>query len=160
MHLVSGSGIKSAGLMCYLIHSIGRISIFRIVLSNQVTHLFLKRKVSLFMSMKKEQSRRNSNQNMSGKLLPAINSFLFGKNITDGKLLFSHIIWLPYHLVTALMRRDWLFFQGFFLALTQLNIVSNIHDTGQRKFLQELIVNILGRVSGVVSVYEINLSFP
>jgi GT2 family glycosyltransferase len=66
------------------------------------------------------------------------NQFFFvWKNITDGKLLFSHIIWLPYHLVTALMRKDWLFFQGFFLALLQLNRVENSRYRVKKLFVRK-----------------------
>ncbi len=69
-----------------------------------------------------------------GKIVYRNQFFFVWKNVTDGKLLFSHIIWLPYHLVTALMRKDWLFFQGFLLALTQLNRVENSRYRAKKLF--------------------------
>src|SRR6185437_1111004 len=54
------------------------------------------------------------------------NQFFFvWKNITDRNLLVSHILWMPYHLASALKRKDWVFFQGFFQALTQMNRVQD-----------------------------------
>lgn len=44
-------------------------------------------------------------------------------NITDKNFLLSHIIWLPYHLLTSLLRKDWYFFPGFFLAFVKINEV-------------------------------------
>lgn len=64
------------------------------------------------------------------------NQFFFvWKNITDGGLLFSHIIWLPYHFVTAFMRKDWAFSQGFFLALVQLNGIEHSRYRAKRYFI-------------------------
>jgi len=52
------------------------------------------------------------------------NQFFFvWKNITDRNLLFSHFLWLPYHILTAVLRKDWVFLQGFLLALLQINRV-------------------------------------
>lgn len=51
--------------------------------------------------------------------------FFLWKNITDRNLLVSHFVWLPYQFVTAFLRKDWAFFQGFFLACMQLNRVEN-----------------------------------
>ena len=66
------------------------------------------------------------------------NQFFFvWKNITDGNLLFSHIIWLPYHFVTAIMRKDWLFLQGFFLAITQLNRVNDSRYRAKKLFVKK-----------------------
>lgn len=49
------------------------------------------------------------------------NQFTFvWKNITDRKLLLSHIAWLPYHCVKALSRKDWIFFHGLFLAFIRI----------------------------------------
>lgn len=41
-------------------------------------------------------------------------------NITDTNLLISHIIWLPYHMIKAAMRRDKAFFWGLWHALLRL----------------------------------------
>ena len=48
------------------------------------------------------------------------NQFIFvWKNITDVRLIFSHLIWLPYYLLRALLRLDLAFFEGLLLALTK-----------------------------------------
>jgi GT2 family glycosyltransferase len=50
------------------------------------------------------------------------NQFIFvWLNITDKDLLFSHILWFPYHLLTSLLGKDWNFFTGLFLALGRIN---------------------------------------
>ncbi|HSW87665.1 MAG TPA: glycosyltransferase [Candidatus Saccharimonadales bacterium] len=41
-------------------------------------------------------------------------------NITDRKLFFSHIVWLPYHILKALLRRDKAFFWGLWHAILHL----------------------------------------
>jgi len=49
------------------------------------------------------------------------NQFFFvWLNITDRNLIISHVYWLPYHLITAIFRRDAAFFAGFFEAILQL----------------------------------------
>jgi len=46
------------------------------------------------------------------------NQFLFvWINITDSSLILSHFLWLPYHLVRAISRADWVFIRGFFAAV-------------------------------------------
>ena len=45
------------------------------------------------------------------------NQFIFvWKNITDSNLLLSHLLWLPYHLLTSILRFDVPFLLGFLLA--------------------------------------------
>ncbi len=49
------------------------------------------------------------------------NQFLFvWNNITDSNLLFSHILWAPYHLAGALMQRNMPFLVGFCQAFLKL----------------------------------------
>ena len=49
------------------------------------------------------------------------NQFIFvWKNTTDFSLQLLHLLWLPYHLAKALVRKDWNFFVGFFKALILL----------------------------------------
>lgn len=49
------------------------------------------------------------------------NQFIFvWLDITDLNLLFSHLIWFPYHIITAIIRRDLLFVKGFFQAFIRL----------------------------------------
>ena len=65
------------------------------------------------------------------------NQFFFvWKNITDKKLLLSHLLWLPYHFLTAIVRKDWIFLQGFLLALLQLNRVQ-IHVIKLKNYSQK-----------------------
>lgn len=63
--------------------------------------------------------------------------FFIWKNITDGNLLFSHIVWMPYHLVTALKRKDWMFFQGLFLAFAQMNRVKHSRYRAKKLFVKK-----------------------
>lgn len=42
------------------------------------------------------------------------------KNITDSKLLLSHILWMPYHLIRAALSTDFNFISAFFIAVTKL----------------------------------------
>ncbi len=52
------------------------------------------------------------------------NQFIFvWLNITDFSLIASHLMWLPYHIITAIIRRDLLFVKGFLLALLKLPVV-------------------------------------
>jgi len=49
------------------------------------------------------------------------NQFLFvWINITDARMLLSHVLWLPVHIVQAGLRGDSAFFSGFFTALLRL----------------------------------------
>ncbi|MBU0618993.1 glycosyltransferase family 2 protein [Patescibacteria group bacterium] len=58
------------------------------------------------------------------KTIAYSNQFLFfWKNITDPRLIAAHFLWMPYHFISAALRRDWPFFKGFFLALLKLPAV-------------------------------------
>jgi len=63
-------------------------------------------------------------KNFSDKQIKRIayrNQFIFvWKNITDFSLLFQHIIYLPYHIVRAVINRDSSFLQGLYLAIIRL----------------------------------------
>jgi len=48
------------------------------------------------------------------------NQFLFVWKNGSIKMLWEHLFWLPYHLLKTALRGDFLFWQGFFLALKQL----------------------------------------
>jgi GT2 family glycosyltransferase len=66
------------------------------------------------------------------------NQFFFvWKNITDGSLFFSHFFWMPYQLLTAAKRKDWAFFQGFFLALFQLPRVRDSRYRAKKYFVKK-----------------------
>jgi len=62
------------------------------------------------------------------------NQFTFiWKNITDSGLLLNHLIFLPYYLLTAVVRFDKIFLKGFFLAILRLpDIISR--RSKQKKF--------------------------
>ncbi len=66
------------------------------------------------------------------------NQFFFvWKNITDRRLLVSHVFWMPYHVITALKRKDWLFIQGFFLALMQMSRVQDSRYRAKKTFIKK-----------------------
>ena len=49
------------------------------------------------------------------------NQFIFiWKNITDFDLFFSHLFWLPAHIIKAVLRLDWQFVLGFLIALVKI----------------------------------------
>jgi GT2 family glycosyltransferase len=66
------------------------------------------------------------------------NQFIFiWKNITQRTLLFSHILWLPYHFLKAISGRDLQFFAGFFLALKQLPQITQSRVLAQKLFVKK-----------------------
>lgn len=62
--------------------------------------------------------------------------FFIWKNITDRRLLVSHVLWLPYHLLKAVLRRDGVFLQGFFLALMQMERVQDSRYRAKKLFVK------------------------
>lgn len=56
------------------------------------------------------------------------------KNITDSSLLSSHFIWLPYHLVRAVINFDKIFLKGFVLALLRLPAIINHRKVQAKQF--------------------------
>ena len=64
------------------------------------------------------------------------NQFIFvWENITDLSLRMSHLIWLPYHFVRAIVKSDWAFCLGFFEALILLIKVIKFSLKTQRRFV-------------------------
>ncbi|MBI2010587.1 MAG: glycosyltransferase family 2 protein [Candidatus Chisholmbacteria bacterium] len=58
------------------------------------------------------------------KIMSFKNQLLFvWKNISSSKLMLSHLLWLPYHLVVTTIKTKGLFLLGFFWAVTQLGEV-------------------------------------
>lgn len=53
-------------------------------------------------------------------------------NISDKDLIFKHIIWLPLHALSALVRSDIDFLQGLFKALTNISHISKIRNNTQK----------------------------
>lgn len=67
------------------------------------------------------------------KIISYRNQFLFvWKNITDVPFILSHFVLLPYHFVKALIRGDFEFFEGFFLALKKLPLALDHRSKGKR----------------------------
>ena len=65
------------------------------------------------------------------------NQFTFvWENATDWKLQFSHFLWLPYHLIKAVLRLDKEFFLGFFSALILFPKVIKSSLKAQRLFVK------------------------
>ncbi len=75
------------------------------------------------------------------------NQFIFVReNATDINLRFMYFIWLPYHFLKALLRRDWPFFIGYFKALVLMPKVIKSSLTYQKTFIKrdsEIIKNYL-----------------
>lgn len=66
------------------------------------------------------------------------NQFIFvWHNATDLDLQFLHILWLPYHFIKALIRRDWPFFLGFFQAFIKLSSIMQSSFKAQRYFVKK-----------------------
>lgn len=49
--------------------------------------------------------------------------FFVWLNITDKNFIASHFLWLPYHLITSILRNEWYFASGLFSAILRLNEV-------------------------------------
>lgn len=55
------------------------------------------------------------------------------KNIDDKRLLFSHVIWLPYHFLSFGIKGIWTFHKGFFQALKSIGTIREKKGTGLTK---------------------------
>ena len=66
------------------------------------------------------------------------NQFIFvWENATDYSLQIFHLFWLPYHLITALLRMDLNFFLGFFSAFILLPKVIRSSIKYQKQFVKK-----------------------
>jgi GT2 family glycosyltransferase len=65
------------------------------------------------------------------------NQFIFVWENADSDLILSHILWLPYHLVKALIRLDWQFFLGFLQALLVMPGVLGFRHKAQTLFVKK-----------------------
>lgn len=64
------------------------------------------------------------------------NQFIFvWKNITDKKLLFSHLFWLPYHLLNAMRGGDTAFLIGFGKAIIMLPKIMESRRKAKKLFM-------------------------
>lgn len=63
------------------------------------------------------------------------NQFLFvWKNITDLNYVINHWLWFPYHLIFAIIRSDWAFVKGYFMALSVLRILMQKRTQAHKLF--------------------------
>lgn len=65
------------------------------------------------------------------------NQFIFVWENADSNLIFSHVLWLPYHKVKALLRLDWPFFLGFFKAFLLIPQVLSFRHKAQKLFVKK-----------------------
>lgn len=65
------------------------------------------------------------------------NQFIFVWDNADSDLIFSHILWLPYHFIKALIRFDWPFFLGFFNAFLLIPKVLSFRHKAQKLFVKK-----------------------
>ena len=65
------------------------------------------------------------------------NQILFvWENITDLDLQFLHALWLPYHLITSIIRGDFAFIKGFFSAFFLLPKIIQSSFKAQKNFIK------------------------
>lgn len=64
--------------------------------------------------------KKNVTQKKVNKIAYRNQFFFVWLNITDTGYIFSHIIWLPYHIMTAALRKDTAFLIGLWLAIVKL----------------------------------------
>jgi len=64
------------------------------------------------------------------------NQFIFiWKNITDIKLILSHLFWLPFNFISAIKERDFDFFIGFFNAILRISQIAKSKDRARKLFV-------------------------
>ncbi len=63
------------------------------------------------------------------------------KNITSNNIVLSHIVWLPFHFIKAVLRRDTAFISGFFKAIyLSFNIIAYRKDAKENTIEDSFIV--------------------
>lgn len=66
------------------------------------------------------------------------NQFTFvWKNITEQRLLTSHIFWLPYHCLKAISVKDWKFFSGLYEAYMRLPQIKQARAKAKKLFVRK-----------------------
>jgi GT2 family glycosyltransferase len=66
------------------------------------------------------------------------NQFTFvWKNITEQRLIRSHIFWLPYHCLKALLARDWKFYEGLFDAIGRFSQIQLSKQKAKKLFVRK-----------------------
>lgn len=64
------------------------------------------------------------------------NQFLFVWINADISIVFSHLLWLPYHFIKAFLRGDLSFFKGFFAALLRFGRAIKTRSRVKRSFVK------------------------
>ena len=65
------------------------------------------------------------------------NQFIFHwKNITDKKLIASHLFWLPFHLINAVIKNDRNLLKGFFLAVKKIPVIIKKRKFQKRSYVK------------------------
>ena len=64
------------------------------------------------------------------------NQFIFVWGNADLDLIFSNVLWFPYHKIKALLKLDWPFFLGFFSALSLTPKVLSFRRKAQKLFVK------------------------
>lgn len=79
------------------------------------------------------------------------NQFIFiWKNITDAKLVMSHLLWLPYHLIKGVLRGDSAFLLGFLLALIRLPDIIKRRNN-QKKYYKKSDLELLYSTNEIIN---------
>jgi GT2 family glycosyltransferase len=71
------------------------------------------------------------------KVIAYKNQFIFVWENADADLIISHVLWLPYHLVKALIRFDWQFFLGLFSAFLVVPKALRFRHKAQALFIKK-----------------------
>lgn len=65
------------------------------------------------------------------------NQFIFVWSNADLNLILSHVLWLPYYFIKALIKFDWPFFLGFFRALLLMPKILEFRHKAQKLFIKK-----------------------
>ena len=65
------------------------------------------------------------------------NQFIFVWENADSDLILSHVLWIPYHFLKALLRLDRPFFLGFLIALLSMPKVLSFRRKAQKLFVKK-----------------------
>ncbi len=65
------------------------------------------------------------------------NQFIFHwKNITDSNLIISHLFWLPFHILAAIVGRDTNLLKGFLFALQKMPVIINNRRVQKKRYIK------------------------
>jgi len=91
---------------------------------------------SVVMHEHEKGAIKNTYSNFEIKTIAYRNQFIFvWKNITDPSMRLSHLFWLPYHIFSALLRRDLAFVKAIIDAFILLPKIIGYKDIEKRLFI-------------------------